>query len=389
MLRVSFFLLAAVIFIAAPLIAQDFFDCADVNEDGVFGFADVITMADVHLGGAPIPEGRGDVDFRAGINLGDSRFMCGFIFMSYPEGGCPPFDPYPLITSTADTLYLPSFDVPAGNGEFSMPIVLVNHHSVTDLLVSFQIETLGGTVYLDSIQTGPLMYPQLQYDDVQGDYGVMGFQSISNAIDPGTRILGQVHCHYSDCPGGAVLVSAGTPRPETFTHYVYGDLYSSYEYLTIAIPTIVAGSGIEFPSMTVSPSTLTFVTFAGYPDPDPQQVTVLSDGEPFGWLILSAPDWISTDITQGTSGEPVNVTPNIAGMYPGTYSGDVWFSSFEALNTPQKATVELTLKRQYPALDANCDGIYNIADVVVQINYIFGGGSIPCDPCTGEPTPKK
>jgi hypothetical protein len=136
--------------------------------------------------------------------------------------------------------------------------------------------------------------------------------------------------------------------------------------------------------MSLDADTLHYQTLAGYPNPDPQYFTVLSDGSDFSWY-SSKPAWVSLNPEFGLSGTTVEVTPDIAGMSAGTYYADIYIYSLEAIGSPQIVVVKLVLKSQYPAFDANCDGIYNISDLVLQVNYIFGSGTIPCDPCTGEP----
>ena len=80
----------------------------------------------------------------------------------------------------------------------------------------------------------------------------------------------------------------------------------------------------------------------------------------------------------------MTVTVDIAGLGVGTYYGDIVIFSTGALGSPLTLTVAVELKQQFPAFDANCDGIYTVSDIIVQINYMFKSGTIPCNPCTGE-----
>ena len=169
-------------------------------------------------------------------------------------------------------------------------------------------------------------------------------------------------------------------------NYLYGD-YSTCNYfaLTIAVPKVVVTASPGYPTISVTPDSL-FSGAGRFTDPDPQSFTVVSSGVSFDWN-LTKPTWVTVSPTSGISGQSVDVTPNISGLTAGIHYGDILVYSTGAVSSPKKVTVKLTLKQQYPSLDANCDGIYNISDIVVQIDYIFGNGQI-CDPCSGLPVKK-
>ncbi|MCX6832068.1 MAG: hypothetical protein NT028_08040 [candidate division Zixibacteria bacterium] len=375
MLHKLLFVLTALLLIGSPVVAQG---CADVNGDGHTNISDMVYMMNEHLGGVPIPTGKGDIDYRQGYNAGDIRFLIDYIFSGGSTPGCPPFPSYSLV-NTDDSLILPSYVVPAGSGQFVLPIYVINHAKVSDMVMPMQVNGLGSTVFFDSLQIESSLYSSgFARKSVSGSTGVIAFSVIghTNDIASGINLLALAFFHYTSSPGGTVSMDTVTIRPHTFLNYVYGPSFA------VGIPRVVVAAASTFPEMIVEPDTLIFETLVGYPNPDPQQFSIQSSGEPFNWT-LTPPPWVSVDATSGVSGQNVSVTPNTAGLSVGVYYGDIVIFSTGALGTPQKVVVKLTLKQQFLSLDANCDGVFNLADIVAEINYIFRGGNL-CNPCTGE-----
>jgi hypothetical protein len=383
MSRTLLTLLALMLIIASSAYAQN---CADVNNSGTTNLSDIVYMMAEHVGGAPIPVGKGDIDYRQGYNAGDARFLIEYIFNGGSAPGCPPFPAYSLV-NTDDTLLLPSYIVPAGSGEFVLPIYFINHAKVSDMVLPMQVNGLGSDVFFDSLQfgsfwsTAPLSFAGAK--SANGSTGVVAFASILRTYDMavGVNLLALAFFHYTSSPGGAISMDTVAVGPHTFLNYVYGPS------LAIGIPKVVVAAGSTYPEMIVQPDSLFYEIVIGSPDPSPQQFSIQSSGEPFEWT-LSKPSWIGVDATAGISGQTVSVTPNATGLSIGVHYGDIIVMSTGAIGPPQKVVVKLKIKQQFSSLDANCDGTYNIADVVAQIVYIFGQGTL-CNPCTGEWPVKK
>jgi hypothetical protein len=370
-------LLTLMLIFATGAYAQN---CADVNGDSHVDIVDIIYMMQEHTGGVPaIPTGKGDIDHRQGYNSGDARCLVDFIFAGGNEPGCPPFPSYSLV-NTDDSLILPSHVVPAGSGKFALPIYLLNHTKVSDMVLPMQVNGLGSTIFLDSLRTVSSINNTvgIRTQSANGSTGVIAFSIINHQDDivPAINLLALAYFHYTSSPGGTVSMDTVTIRPHTFLNYVYGPRYE------IGSPKVVITEALPFPRMTVQPDTLAFEAIAGKTNPGGQGFIILSSGEPFNWT-LTSPSWISVDATSGTSSSVVGVFPNTAGLSVGDHYGDIIVYSTGALGSPQKVVVKLTLKQQFLSLDANCDGAFNIADIVTQLNYLFRGGSV-CDPCTGE-----
>ena len=369
-------LFALMLIFASGAYAQN---CADIDGNNRIDVGDAVYMISEHIGGAPIPAGKGDIDFRQGYNAGDLRFFIDYIFGGGPTPGCPPFPPYTLV-HTNDSLILPSYEVPAGSGQFALPIALINHATVHDIVLPMQVNSLGSTVFFDSLKIASSLAPPLRAESVLDSTGIIVYSSniyYSQGIVSGINLLAVAFFHYTSSPGGTISMDTVTIRPHTFLNYVYGDRPG----LAIGIPKVVIAEASTFPEMIVEPDTLFFEVFVGNLNPVPQQFSIQSSGEPFYWT-LTKPSWIGVDATSGVSGQNVSVTPNMAGLLVGVHYGDIIVSSPEALGSPHKVVVELTVLRP-PSLDANCDGVLNYADIVAEVHYMFAGGSL-CDPCTGE-----
>jgi hypothetical protein len=371
-----------------PVTALHSQNCADVNGDAHLNVVDAVYMLNEHSGGPAIPQGKGDVDNKQGYTVGDARCIMNYIFAGGNLPTCPPHPTY-FLKFTNDTIFLPSAVVPTGSGQLHLVIAMSNHYNVGDMVLPLAIGGMDAGIVFDSVQFSSLIKTGIVSPNwVSGTNTVITFYTMGNVIPPGLNIIGVVHFHYSSSAGGVLSLDTTTLSPTTFLNYTYGNIWSfDGSGVDIGIPKVVSVTNPNFPSLSVNKDTLVFQTLAGYPNPAPKSFTVLSDGTPFSWT-LTKPSWITVSATSGISGQSVDVTPEISGLAIGTHIDNIMIFSTEALGSPKFVTVKLILKQQFPSLDANCDGIFNITDVVVQINYIFGSGMTPCNPCTGQPIDK-
>lgn len=370
--------------------AQMLHPCFDLDGSGQSNISDLVYFSEVLVGNLPPPPGQGDIDGRDGVNLGDSRYFTGWIFFGISEGSCPPHPPY-TISPGNDSIFLGSAAIPAGDGQVQIPVLLKSQNLVSDILLPISVNTTSGSASITAIEdANPDVFNLFNRNYQAGSHGVFQASGVIDDIpDPGIHLVANVTVDYTGSSGGVVSLDTTTLSSLQFPHYVHGDVtQGGYANTTIAIPAIKTGPSEGFPTMTADPDSLYFETLVGYPNPDPQSFTVNTDGGVFGW-VLTHQSWLQVTPTSGVSGQSVDVSPDITSLGVGLHHGTIILESTEALGSPQVVDVYVKLKPQYPSFDANCDGNFSISDVVMQINYIFGGGELPCNPCTGEPQLKK
>ena len=149
-------LLLSVLLSAARLEAQ-VESCADIYGYGLgFEIAVLVLVYFEYTFGQPIPPDKGDIVLRQGYNTGDTRYMFGVIAGRYPPLGCPPFPPY-TPAGTNDTILLPIALLPPGTGQVAVPLTLITHNPVGDLVLPFAAHSEEATVALDSLVWGPAL----------------------------------------------------------------------------------------------------------------------------------------------------------------------------------------------------------------------------------------
>lgn len=378
--RAKLLLALSLVFCIHPVAGLAYNPCADVDQTGTVDVGDVVYMLDAFGDGPPLADGTGDIDYRQGHNLGDFRYLCNYIFAGWDEGGCPPFPDYEILTCD-DTVIVPTGEIPAGTGSIGFPVTLVNRDTIFDLMIPMTV--LG----IDSNDTEVSFVPsEIQYIPFVRDLGATKIIYVSTdliptgSIKPGIHTLGILTFDYVSSPGATFTVDTSPLSGDSrFLHCVYGQTGA----VEIGAPTAIASDVSPYPTMSVEPDTLFFSTLTSIPITEPDTFTVITDGNLFNWT-LTHPAWLEVDPTEGISGTEVSVLPVIDGLSVGVHYGTITVSSTEAIGSPQEVIVELELKQTYPSFDANCDGTFDIDDLVVLVMYMFAGGDPPCDPCAAE-----
>ena len=104
--------------------------------------------------------------------------------------------------------------------------------------------------------------------------------------------------------------------------------------LAVPVTLVVAAA----PSLTVSPSTLSFTAQAGGTSPPAQSVSV-SGGTALSYTTSSSATWLSASPASGATPGSVSVSANPAGLVAGTYTGTVSIAAVAAGNSPQTVAV--------------------------------------------------
>lgn len=104
------------------------------------------------------------------------------------------------------------------------------------------------------------------------------------------------------------------------------------------------------PTISLSPTSLTFSAVQGGANPAPQTVTITNSGPLGSTLNWSATDdaaWLSLSPTSGSlasgASQPMTVSVDISGLGPGTYSATITVSDPNATNSPQTVGVTLVV----------------------------------------------
>jgi len=116
---------------------------------------------------------------------------------------------------------------------------------------------------------------------------------------------------------------------------------------TIAVTFNVTSST---PSLTLSPTTLTFSYQTGGTTPASQNVSVTSSGSVLNYTVTTSAAWLTTSPTSGTTPGTVSVGVNTSGLGAGTYNGNVTVTASGASNSPRTVAVTLNITSSTPNL---------------------------------------
>ncbi|HEX5647291.1 MAG TPA: fibronectin type III domain-containing protein [Nitrospira sp.] len=115
---------------------------------------------------------------------------------------------------------------------------------------------------------------------------------------------------------------------------------------TIPVSLTVGGTG-STPSISLSPSTLSFSGVAGGTAPNAQQITLTNpSGGTLSWTTSDDAAWLNLSIGSGTTTtetDSISASVNPTGLAAGTYTAAVTISASGAANTPQVIPVTLML----------------------------------------------
>lgn len=115
---------------------------------------------------------------------------------------------------------------------------------------------------------------------------------------------------------------------------------------TIPVSFTVGGTG-STPSISLSPSTLSFSGVAGGATPTAQQITLTNpSGGTLSWTTSDDAAWLTLSTGSGTTtteSDFISVTVNPTGLAANTYTAAVTISATGAANTPQVIPVTFTL----------------------------------------------
>jgi uncharacterized protein (TIGR03437 family) len=149
---------------------------------------------------------------------------------------------------------------------------------------------------------------------------------------------------------GGPAISAAFAGPSSLALTPQGNLYV-FDLGNRRVRLVQAAGG---PSIVTSQNGLTFIASTGGGAPAPQTFTIVNGGQgTLSWGVsastLSGGNWLAVSPASGTSpagaaGPPVQVTVNASGLSAGDYYGQVQILGTGAPNSPQSATVVLSVR---------------------------------------------
>jgi hypothetical protein len=117
-----------------------------------------------------------------------------------------------------------------------------------------------------------------------------------------------------------------------------------------SMATVVFKSGTPTPpSLSVSPTSLSFSGTAGGANPAAKTLSVSNaGGGTLSWTASDSASWLSIAPTSGTNTGTITVTPDITGLAPGTYTANITVSAAGAGGSPATIPVTLTVAQATP-----------------------------------------
>ena len=396
--------------------------CADLNGDGIIDIVDIVIMAQEHTsswGGYPaLPAGKGDIDYRAGYNMGDTHYLCDYLFRGGPVGSCPPFPAYTLV-STTDILYMPKVLFGSGSGSMALPIIWSHQGWISDFLLPISISGLGPNVVVDSLAKGACLYHDYPFSANRHSwplaYIFWSHISEGSQLAPGVDTVATLYIHYNSAQGEFLAVDADQIGPHTFLNYVTAQSASeNYADMIVGIPHVS--------------SHWTIPRYSAIMRPDPQYVYYMYSINPIIDTVYFGefPDGhTAADVNLATV-QIGTITPTSVSVQPAShgFAGDVVMATFPLADyiaplgalydeTPHLFTVTWDYADGTPASmegavlvigksslnpsqfltppdvvvlpgDVNFDGGIDISDAVSMIGFIFGGGPMPENPLNGD-----
>jgi hypothetical protein len=107
-------------------------------------------------------------------------------------------------------------------------------------------------------------------------------------------------------------------------------------------PLSAYGSAALGPVLSVTPSTLSFSGTAGGANPAPASLTVSNAGSgTISYTATSNQTWLTVTPTSGSAPATLTVTASLAGLLPGTYTGQITTTASGATGSPATTTVTL------------------------------------------------
>src|SRR5207249_10148881 len=115
--------------------------------------------------------------------------------------------------------------------------------------------------------------------------------------------------------------------------------------------TLTVTSGSTSPTMSLSPSSLTFSGTQGGANPAAKTLSITNTGGgTLSWTVSDNAAWLSLSPASGTAPSSATASVNTAGLAAGTYNATITVAATGATNTPQAVPVTLTVAAASPTI---------------------------------------
>ena len=377
--------LAAVALLITFLIVGSSFSstlCGDVTDDDVLNIIDIVTIIDYTKGlpVTPFNAANADCDGVTGITLSDIVALSANFFAMIPLN-CSISGSYSYSAAGNDTIYIPRLlDVPEEIDNVSLMIVGSFDQDAGGLFLPFLEQGTGSNAVFELISSIP------------SNLGVGSGTEIGNDTTLLLQIDAYQYPHFLNNNENLLMLNytrvsagAGNIAPEAIDLDTPLDLVlergSDLLVPVIAYYDATAGAG----GFELSTNSLTFNAFADSLAIETRLLGVGHNGLAVGYELETTESWLNVDINNGVTPATITVNADATGLGPLDYTGYIRIN-YENISQPADSilvtmSVHPTGSITFPAGDLNCDGGFNILDLVYIVDFIFRGGptAFPCE----------
>ena len=160
-------------------------------------------------------------------------------------------------------------------------------------------------------------------------------------------------------------------------------LTTSSGYTPSGLGPLQSGTDSSAPALGVSPASLSFTGTAGGANPAAKTVTISNDGGgSLTWTASESLSWLNLSATSGSAPATLTVSPVVAGLAAGSYSGSITISSPGVTGSPVTVPVTMSLTSasapaalRVSASTLTFTAVAGASDPAAQTLTISNGGS--------------
>lgn len=363
--------------------------CGDVNNDGQPNLGDVLYYLGwiTDINDPPPILWTADVDDRLGYTIADVVQLSDYFFgIPMPTLDCAPNQSYSYQISDADTIFLPTaFVDPEITDQVELPLVTSFTDSVVGMYLAVKNSGQDNSGHFRILSTWYLHGGQTPINISNSGADSSFFASVpiafSNIADNRTHF--SITFDSTGVPGIGFIDVDPVDRSSEWRSCIVKKDRQMY------IP-VFASMEHTYNKVLVDNAAITRTLPLGI-DTAATPVTreITSSHDQIAWAAETDADWIVLNKTFGTTPDQIQISIDKSGLNLGWHRDTITIINADYPRTfPQQIPVSLSVYPVYYAgIDADCDGSFNVGDVVYLIDYLFGDpiGPEPCEPCSPLP----